>query len=224
MKILHVDSSASGVTSVSRQLTAALTQATLDADTTASVVYRDLAASPIGHFGADTMRALRPRAGESGALSDSARQEAVLAETVLAEFIEADIVVLGAPMYNFGVSSQLKAWIDRLAQSGRTFRYTASGPEGLAAGKRLVIVSSRGGKYAGEAFESAMDHQEAYLRTVFGFFGITDVTTVRAEGVDMGPQARAQAIGQALAQIPELARRLGRARVNSREEPAVADA
>jgi FMN-dependent NADH-azoreductase len=104
-------------------------------------------------------------------------------------------------MYNFGIPSTLKAWVDRLAQAGRTFRYTATGPEGLAGGKKVIIASSRGGMYAGTAYESAMDHQEAYLRAIFGFFGVTDLEIVRAEGVAMGPEPRAKAIDAALTSI-----------------------
>lgn len=222
MNVLRIDSSASGEHSVSRKLSAALTRAIVEANPSATVVSRDLAAAPIGHFGADAMRALRPRAGENAPQTASVQAEAALAEEVLNEFLDADVVVIGAPMYNFSIPTQLKAWIDRLAQGGRTFRYTAKGPEGLAGGKRLVIVSSRGGKYAGEAYETAMDHQEAYLRTVFAFFGITDVTVLRAEGVDTGAEARAQAIGQALGETTALARVLARAAAASRTEPAAA--
>ena len=205
MNVLRIDSSASGESSVSRNLTGALTQAILEANPAASVVSRDLAASPIGHFGANALRALRPKAGDDTPRTDAVQEEAALAEAVVTEFLDADVVVVGAPMYNFSIPTQLKAWIDRLAQGGRTFRYTANGPEGLAGGKRLVIVSSRGGMYAGQAFEAAMDHQESYLRTVFGFFGITDVTVLRAEGVDTGAEIRAQAIGQALGATTGLA-------------------
>ena len=211
MNVLRIDSSASGDNSVSRRLTGALTQAIVTANPAATVVTRDLAARPIGHFGADAMRALRPKAGDDTPRSGAVSAEAELAEEVVTEFLDADVVVVGAPMYNFTIPTQLKAWIDRLAQGGRTFRYTANGPEGLAGGKRLVIVSSRGGKYAGEAFEAAMDHQEAYLRTVFGFFGVVDVTVLRAEGVDIGAEIRAQAIGQALGETTELAQVLSRA-------------
>ena len=210
MNVLRIDSSASGDNSVSRRLTGALTQSIVTANPAATVVTRDLAARPIGHFGADAMRALRPKAGDDTPRSGAVSAEAELAEEVVTEFLDADVVVVGAPMYNFTIPTQLKAWIDRLAQGGRTFRYTANGPEGLAGGKRLVIVSSRGGKYAGEAFEAAMDHQEAYLRTVFGFFGVVDVTVLRAEGVDIGAEIRAQAIGQALGETTELARVLSR--------------
>lgn len=208
MNLLQVDSSVSGDASVSRQLTAALTGSIRQADPTVKLVRRDLAASPLDHFGPAARRALRPQAGEPANGDDRVRREAALAEEVLTEFLDADVVVVGAPMYNFAIPSQLKSWIDRLAQGGRTFRYTAGGPEGLCGGKQIVIVSSRGGRYAGEAVEIAMDHQEAYLRAVFGFFGVTDVAVLRAEGLDLGAPARAQAIGHALSQVDELAGRL----------------
>src|SRR3546814_3738772 len=115
-------------------------------------------------------------------------------------------------MYNFTVSTQLKSWIDRIAQSGRTFRYTEAGPVGLATGKRTIIVSSRGGIYSGES--SAMDFQEPYLRAVLGFLGLTDVTVVRAEGINLSPEARQQALGAAHGQIEGLLRTAARA-----EEP-----
>jgi FMN-dependent NADH-azoreductase len=222
MNVLRIDSSASGEQSVSRKLTGALTQAIVQANPAAVVVARDLAASPIGHFGADAMRALRPKAGEARQPTEGVHREAALAEEVVTEFLDADVVVVGAPMYNFTIPTQLKAWIDRLAQGGRTFRYTENGPEGLAGGKRLVIVSSRGGKYAGEAFEAAMDHQEAYLRTIFGFFGIDDVTVLRAEGVDLGAEVRAQAVGRALGETGALAALLARVAASSRVQAAAA--
>ena len=115
---------------------------------------------------------------------------------VLDEFLAADIIVLGVPMYNFSLPSQLKAWIDRVAVAGKTFRYTADGPEGLAKGKKVIIVSTRGGHYsAGPA--AAMDHQESYLKTVLGFFGITDVEIVRAEGLNLSADSKVEAISEA---------------------------
>ena len=103
-------------------------------------------------------------------------------------------------MYNFGIPSTLKAWIDRVAVAGKTFRYTESGPEGLATGKRMVIASGRGGMYGDS---SPADFQEAYLRQVFNFLGVTDIEFVRAEGVAYSPQHRSDAIAGALASIPE---------------------
>jgi FMN-dependent NADH-azoreductase len=195
MKVLHLDSSPMVGASVTREVTAALAVAYRAAG--ASVAYRDLAAQPLAHLGGELLQALRPAPGAAQPEGDAVARELALTEEVLAEFLDADVVIVGAPMYNFSVPTQLKAWIDRIAQAGRTFRYTAEGPQGLAGGRKVVIVSSRGGRYAGTAFEQAMDHQEAYLRAVFGFLGITEVEVVRAEGVGMGPEARAAALAQA---------------------------
>jgi FMN-dependent NADH-azoreductase len=107
------------------------------------------------------------------------------------------VVVIGAPLYNFSIPSQLKAWIDRVAQAGRTFRYTAAGPEGLAKGKTVIVVSTRGGVYSTSEGGRAMEHQESLLQTVLGFMGVTDVRFVRAEGIAMGPDAKAAALAQA---------------------------
>ena len=103
----------------------------------------------------------------------------------LAEFLASDIVVVGAPMYNFTIPSQLKAWVDRIAVAGQTFSYGPEGVEGLAGGKKVVIVSTRGGLYGAETPRGVFDHQEPYLRNLFGFLGITDISVVRAEGLAM---------------------------------------
>jgi FMN-dependent NADH-azoreductase len=113
------------------------------------------------------------------------------------EFLEADVVVIGAPMYNFGIPSTLKAWIDRLAVAGKTFRYTESGPQGLAGGKKVILASSRGGFHQ----DSASDFQEAYLRFLFGFLGITDLEIVRAEGLAVSPEQRSDGLAAAHASI-----------------------
>jgi FMN-dependent NADH-azoreductase len=116
-------------------------------------------------------------------------------QAALNEFLVADILVVGMPMYNFSIPPQLKAWIDRLAIPGKTFRYTKNGPEGLAGGKKIIAASSCGG-FSGRATPLALlDHQETYLRDVFGFFGITDVTFIRAEGVNVGRDHGAQCWG-----------------------------
>ncbi|MDB5818394.1 MAG: FMN-dependent NADH-azoreductase [Rhizobacter sp.] len=204
MNVLHIDSSALGASSVSREITAAVVKSLTGGGQGVQVTYRDVAASPLAHLDGALLSVMRPAPGATPVDMDAPhnaalRAEAAMTETVLNEFLSADVVVLGAPMYNFGIPSSLKAWIDRLAQAGKTFRYTATGPEGLCKGKRLVLVSARGGMYAGTAYESAMDHQEAYVKAVMGFMGVTDVTIVRAEGVAMGPEARAKAIDAALA-------------------------
>jgi FMN-dependent NADH-azoreductase len=109
------------------------------------------------------------------------------------QFLASDVIVIGAPMYNFSIPSQLKAWIDRIAVAGKTFRYGPNGPEGLAKGKKVVIASARGGAYGDE---SPADFQEPYLRHVFGFLGISDIEFVRAEGVAHGPEAEGGRAGR----------------------------
>ena len=109
----------------------------------------------------------------------------------------ADVIVVGAPLYNFSIPTQLKAWIDRLAQAGRTFKYTENGPVGLAAGKTVIAALSRGGIYSNSDAGRAMEHQETYLKTIFGFFGITDVRVVLAEGTDLSADSRANAFNSA---------------------------
>ena len=184
MKLLHIDSSALGAYSVSRELTAAIVAAWKRREPGLEVTYRDLAANPLPHW--------LP-------LADAA---AMPAGDPLAELFAADVIVIGAPMYNFGIPSQLKAWIDRIVVAGKTFQYGANGPEGLAGGRKVIIASSRGGFYGAGTGGEAADFQERYLRHIFHFIGITDLEFVRAEGVAMGPQQRADALASAHAAIP----------------------
>jgi FMN-dependent NADH-azoreductase len=201
VNVLHIDSSALGAASASRQLSAAAVQILRDSNADVNVIYRDFAEKPPAHLSPALLQALRP---QPGARVDPVREvadELHLTETLISEFLDADVVVLGAPMYNFSVPSSLKAWIDRVAQAGRTFRYTEKGPVGLAGGKKVLIVSSRGSAMSGTPVEAALDHQEAYLKAVMGFLGVTDVTVIRAEGLAFGPDAREQAIERALAEL-----------------------
>jgi FMN-dependent NADH-azoreductase len=154
------------------------------------------------HF---TMEAMAPRTGQTEGLSEVQVRENAVSEQLVSQFLAADVVVIGAPFYNFSIPTQLKAWIDRIAQPGRTFQYTANGPEGLAKGKTVIIVSSRGGVYSTSEGGRAMEHQESYLQTVLGFFGVTDVRFVRAEGVAMGEAAKASALSAAQQHIGQAA-------------------
>lgn len=193
MNILHIDSGILGEHSVSRRLTAAVVAQIKAEQSDAAVTYRDLVANPLPHLsGAHLMAAnAKPEDVDAEISADNAQGAAVLEE-----FIAADTVILGVPMYNFSLPSQLKTWIDRVAVSGKTFRYTAEGPEGLAKGKKIIIVSTRGGHYsAGPA--AVMDHQESYLKTVLGFLGITDIEIVRAEGLNLSPDSKIEAISEA---------------------------
>ncbi|UVK52826.1 NAD(P)H-dependent oxidoreductase [Mesorhizobium sp. AR02] len=201
--LLHIDSSVLADHSVSRELSAALVEQWCGADATVTVVYRDLGAQPPAHLSGEILAAggLDP-----SRLTDHQRHEIGVTEVLIEEFLAADAVVIGAPMYNFAISTQLRAWIDRIVQVGRTFRYTEAGPIGLAGGKRVVIVSSRGGVYATPE-RQAMDFQEAYLRLVFNFLGITDFSIIRAEGLAMGPEPRQRAITAAHAQLADMFQR-----------------
>jgi len=138
--------------------------------------------------------------------------QAVLAESenALQEFLDANIVVIGAPMYNFGVPSQLKAWIDRIAVKGKTFAYTEYGPKGLAGGKTVIIASARGGFYGAASPAAAWDHQEAYLKTVFGFLGVTDIRFLRAEGLNVSAEQKTKAIREAKGSLANLVANEGR--------------
>ncbi len=200
MNILHIDSSILGAGSVSRALSAETVAALRARHPAARVTYRDLGAAPVGHLSGAHLAAAQGAVPEAAAL----REDLAAGQAALEEFLAADIVVVGAPMYNFGVPSQLKAWIDRLAIPGKTFRYTEAGAEGLVGGKIVIIASSRGGFYGAETPTAFLDHQESYLRGIFGFFGITDVRFVRAEGVNLGPDRREAAIGAAREEIARL--------------------
>lgn len=203
MKILHIDSSVLGENSVSRQLTRDVVTEWESRYPDLELTYRDLAARPPLHLSGDTVKARQLPVHE---LDAAQRGERALDEELVSEFLAADVIVIGAPMYNFSVPSQLKAWIDRILIAGRTFRYGPKGPQGLAGrNKKVIVVSTRGGIYS-EAPASAMDHQEAYLRAAFGFIGVTDVTIIRAEGVNMGPEARMRAVASARQALRSLAR------------------
>ena len=204
MNILHIDASPLGSASISRQLTAAVVKRLKQDNPGAAVNHRDLIETPISHLSGELLQVLRPAPGSTPPSEPALRAEADQTEALLTEFLGADVIVIGAPMFNFSIPSQLKAWIDRVAQAGRTFSYTAEGPVGLAVGKKAIIVSTRGGFYAGTAYEAAMDHQEAYLRTVLNFLGIKDVTCVRAEGVAVSAEKKREAIDSASRQIADL--------------------
>jgi FMN-dependent NADH-azoreductase len=193
MQLLHIDSAITGEQSVSRELTARTVAAWKASHPGTSVQYLDLAKDAPSHLSADSMGF---RTGQAAA-TELQRQENALSEALVSQFLAADVIVIGAPLYNFSVPSQLKAWIDRIAQAGRTFKYTDKGPVGLAGGKTVIVASSRGGVYSTSEGGQAMEHQESYLKVVFGFFGITDVRFVRAEGVGMGPDAKSQALASA---------------------------
>ncbi|MBW8859796.1 MAG: FMN-dependent NADH-azoreductase [Caulobacter sp.] len=201
MKLLHIDSSILGAGSVSRTLSAAIVAAQQAQHPGLQVSYRDLAAQPVDHLSGAHLAAGQGAVPEDAALAADVADGAA----VLDAFLAADIVVVGAPMYNFSIPTQLKAWIDRLAVAGRTFRYTEKGVEGLAGGKTVIIASSRGGFYGEGTPIAFLDHQETYLKGVFGFFGVTDIRFIRAEGVALGDEQRGKSVESAQAEIERLA-------------------
>ncbi|HWI76942.1 MAG TPA: NAD(P)H-dependent oxidoreductase [Sphingomicrobium sp.] len=178
MTTLHIDSSINGDTSASR----AISRSIVDQLASDRLVYRDLVAEPLPHLTLD-----------------------VFADTsVLDEFLAADTVVIGAPMYNFTLSSQLKAWLDRILVAGKTFRYTESGPEGLAGGKRVIVALARGGMYDAGSPAAALEHLESYLRGIFNFIGI-EPEFVAADGLNFGPEQREASLNAALGETMLLA-------------------
>jgi FMN-dependent NADH-azoreductase len=200
MNILHIDSSILGDNSVSRRLTHDLVEAlSLASPQPVQRHYRDLAAAPVPAFDATLMAARATPAAERTPPQSALAREA---DAVLAEFVAADTLVIGAPMYNFAIPAQLKAWVDLITIAGVTFRYGAQGAEGLMTGKRALIVATAGGQHAGRP--SGVAHAD-YLVQLLGFLGIADVRVLTAEGLAMGPQVREPAIAGAQAGIAELA-------------------
>ncbi|HET7779870.1 MAG TPA: FMN-dependent NADH-azoreductase [Rudaea sp.] len=195
MKLLHIDSSILGAQSATRELGAAIVGNWQRQNPGAQVRYLDLAREPLSHL---TGEVLGARSAPADQRNTELLRDVAAGERALEDFLAADVIVVGAPMYNFSIPSQLKAWIDRIAVAGKTFRYTEKGPEGLAKGKKIIIVSARGGIYSAGAPAAALDFQENYLRGVFGFLGITDIEFVRAEGLNYGPAQREQAMTAAL--------------------------
>jgi FMN-dependent NADH-azoreductase len=187
MKLLHLDSSILGDGSVSRPLTAAIVDQLRAADPTIEVAYRDLAADPLPHLTLGHLPAASPES-----------------RAVLDQFLASDVVVIGAPMYNFTLPTQLKAWIDRILIAGETFSYGEGGLVGLAGARRVIVVVSRGGLYGDGAPFAASEHAETYLRAAFGFIGITPEIVV-AEGIRLGDDQRVAAIAAAQSTISRLA-------------------
>jgi FMN-dependent NADH-azoreductase len=180
--ILHIDSSISGEQSASRTISSSIVDQLKGAQWGEQVVYRDLATNPLPHLTLD-------------AFADT---------SVLEEFLAAGTVVIGAPMYNFTLSTQLKAWIDRIVIAGKTFQYGPNGPEGLAKGKRVIIALARGGVYSEGSPAAAFEHLETYLRGVFNFIGI-EPEFVIAEGLNLSPEQRVESIEYALSETLRLA-------------------
>lgn len=183
--ILHISSSIRSTGSISRELSNELVSKMKAADTANTVIERDLTAQPVPHLSEQMMGAFFTPAENR---SPEQALTVKLSDTLVDEVLAADVIVIAAPMYNFSVSSTLKAWIDHVARVGRTFKYGANGPEGLIKGKKVIIFTARGGVYStGPA--KVMDFHETYLRAVLGFLGITDISFIHSEGLAMGEEA-----------------------------------
>lgn len=197
--VLIVDSAATGEASVTRRLTGEL-EAILRGRGPVRIVHRDVGTHPIPHLTAQTTPAIRGAEAET----DAARDAIVLSDALIAELKAADLIVIGAPMYNFGMPSTLKAWFDHVARAGITFRYSEAGPEGLLKGKKTIVIESRAGLYSSGP-SAAMDSQEPHLRTLLGFMGLDDLTFVRVEKLAFGPEQAAASIAEAVKELRGLA-------------------
>jgi FMN-dependent NADH-azoreductase len=201
MQLLHIDSSVLGPQSASRALTAEIVAKQVTLHPGISVIHRDLAADAALHLSSAHLTAWQGGTVEDIALGlDIAKGGGYLEE-----LLAADIIVIGAPMYNFSIPSQLKAWIDRVVIAGKTFRYGANGAEGLLKNKKVIVASSRGNVYAAGSPAAALEHHESYLTGVLSFIGLTDVTIIRAEGLAFGAEAKEAAMLKARANIAAMA-------------------
>ncbi len=200
IKLLHLDSSVLGPHSVSRQLSAAIVDRLRQTTPSLEIAYRDLTTAPLAHLSGTHLAAAQ------GALPADPllQQELAASQAVLEEFLAADIVVLGAPMYNFSIPSQLKAWIDRILIAGKTFRYTAQGPQGLPATSASSSHCRAAAIMAQDTPAAALEHLETYLRGVFGFIGVTALEFIAADGIQVGPEHREKALANALEAVSHL--------------------
>ena len=195
MNILHVTSSVRGNASYSNRVAANVLDELTARNPGATVTVRDLARDPLPHIGDDFFTATR---GPNGPQTDAQRALLVQSDALVDELFAADLIVIAAPMINFTIPTNLKAWIDFVARAGRTFRYSEKGPEGLVKGKQVIIVPARGGIYA---VGNAMDFQVPYLKSVLGFLGMTDVEVLEVEGTAYGPDAAEKAVVAATAKL-----------------------
>ncbi len=200
MNILIVSSSANGDASVSNGLVGRFVDSVRSHNPGAKVMLRDVGANPLPHLTSETVAAIK---GQPETPAEHAARE--LSDTLVGELQQADMIVIASPMYNFGMTSTLKAWFDHVLRAGVTFRYTENGPEGLLNGKKAVVIVSRGGFYS-EGPAAAMDGQEPHIRTMLGFVGIDDVTFIRAEKLAFGPDVAGAVIEEAAAALGGIAR------------------
>jgi FMN-dependent NADH-azoreductase len=203
--LLVINSSAAREGSVSRTLVEDAVAHLTETNPFADVVRRDLGDNPVPHLTTHTLNGVR---GTPQTHAEHRARE--LSDQLIAELRKADTIVIGAPMYNFGVTTGLRSWFDYVLRAGETFSYSAAGPKGLLEGKRVIVVESRGGLYS-EGPASAVDFQEPYLRHLLGFIGLTDVTFVRAEKIGYGPEARTASLAKAKLDIATLVETLPKA-------------
>lgn len=200
--LLFVTSSLFGQDSKSTRIAAEFVSAWKAANGPARVIHRDLGNGSVPHLTSDHFAAWTTAPADR-----SERQQAIAGESdpLIEEVEAADVIVIGAPMYNFSISSTLKAWLDHITRAGRTFQYTANGPEGLLKNKKVYVVTARGGVYTGDSPAKAYDFQEPYLRAILGLNGLTDVTFVHVEAQKMSPDAAEAGIANARQAVRELA-------------------
>lgn len=199
--VLVINSSALGEASVSNKLTAEFAERIRTSDPSATITVRDIGSNSVPHLTAETVGAIRGTAE-----NDAARATLALSDELIDEIRRADLLVIGSPMYNFGMSSTLKTWFDHVLRAKVTFQYTESGPEGLMKGKKAVVIETRAGFYS-EGPSAGMDNQESHIRILLGFMGITDVNFVRAEKLAFGPEAASEAIAAAVEELGLVAER-----------------
>jgi FMN-dependent NADH-azoreductase len=204
MKILHVDSSITGSNSVTRELSALIVER-LSRGQQHQVTYRDVVAENLPHFTAATAPSAHALSKAAPAADANQVAQRANSDAILSEFMAADIIVIGVPMYNFSLPSELKAWLDRVIVPGTTFRYDANGFQGLATGKRVVLALARGGYYGAETALFSAEHAESYLRAIFGFVGISDLSVVLAEGLNIDAATKDKAIASAKEAVVQLA-------------------
>ena len=198
MIVLHIDSSPRGVDSVSRYLTRQIVNRLKAIEPTLDVVEYDLGDRPLPHLSSDAIGALR----RAELATAEQRELGALSDRMIDELQRADLIVIGSPMHNFGITSQLKAWFDTIIRAGKTFSCGEQGPEGLVKDKRAIVVEARGGVYTtGPA--ASFNHQEPHLKTLLGFIGISDVQFIHAEGLDMGPDSQANGLAHAKSAIEQ---------------------
>jgi FMN-dependent NADH-azoreductase len=205
MKLLHIDSSILGAESVSRRLTAAIVARLLTGGTDMDITYRDLATAPPAYMTLASLPGAHPLSAKAAPLDAATQSVREDSQYLLDEFLAADTVVLGVPMYNFTIPTQLKSWLDIIIVPGKTFRYTDTGPQGLVGNKRVIVAVARGGRYAPNDAAVSTEHAESYIRTVLGFIGVESPEFIIAEGLATGEDGKAKALVSAQEAIKQLA-------------------